>query len=79
MNPKYYPRLREGSELAAEVLPQLRVKVAAARKVEDLIVPVFNALDDRGIDDKDTVREVAMLLFNGMYIEVNNHYRKISC
>lgn len=74
MNPKYYPRLRKSSEMAAQALPQIRVKVSAAKRVEDLIVPVYNALDNLGIDAGEKLREIAMVLFNGMYIEVNNYY-----
>lgn len=75
MNPKYYPRLRRGAELAAEILPVLRVQVAAARDAAALFVPVHHALMDIGVDDKDQAHEVAVMLYTGLYIEVNNHYR----
>ena len=74
MNPKFYPALRESAEMAALALPQIRVQVAAAKKVEDLLVPVYNALDNIGISAGEKLREVAMVLFNGMNIEVNNYY-----
>lgn len=75
MNPKYYPRLREIAKLAAKALPQIRVEVAAVRKADDLIVPVYKALDNLGIDvTKDQAHEAAILLLNGTYIEVNNYY-----
>jgi hypothetical protein len=60
--------------MAAQALPQIRVMVASAKRIEDLIVPVYNALDNIGIDAGEKLREVAMVLFNGMYVEVNNYY-----
>ena len=74
MNPKHYAELRENSELAAEILPQVAAKLEAAKQPSDLVVAVHFALDDMGIDDKDQALEVAKLLFYGWYIEVNEYY-----
>lgn len=75
MNPKYYPVLRKSAEMAALALPHIRVQVAAVRKADDLIVPVYQTLDNLGIEvTKDQAHEAAILLLNGTYIEVNNYY-----